>query len=331
MKHTIVLTEPLPAAGMALLAARPDVAVHTLPAPTQSALMQSIALADGVVMVMETPLLDAAAIDRAPRLRVACRMGAGYDNFDVAALTRRGIPLATTGTANADTVAEHALYLMLALAKRGPWLDRAVKHGTWPRGFGALELRDRTCSIIGFGRIGQKIAPRAAAFAMRIVVFDPGVADAHILDAGCVPAHSLSEALAQGDFIVIACGMSASTRGLINATTLEHCKSTAFLINIARGPIVEERAVLAALAAGRLAGAGLDVLETEPPSADNPLLMRDDVVLTPHTAAYIDTAFNRMAVACARNVLAGVDGRLDLAVVVNAEALAGNPSRFARS
>jgi D-3-phosphoglycerate dehydrogenase len=297
---------------MELLQARADVRLRVLPAPTQGELAQALPEADGLVIVMEQPALTADLVALAPRLRVACRCGAGYDNFDLAALTRRRIPLATTGSANADTVAEHALYLMLALAKRGPMLDRAVKAGGWPRSFGGVELLGQTCVIVGYGRIGQAVARRVAAFDMKLIIVDPKLAD----------AMPLETALPQADFVVLACSLTAETRRLINAERLNRMKPSAFLVNIARGPVVDEKALVAALEAGRLAGAGLDVLETEPPGGDNQLLAREDVVLTPHTAAYIDSAFERMAIACAQNALAGLDGRLDPAAAVNPEVLA---------
>lgn len=296
---------------MRLLEARPGLRVLVLPAPTELELERALPEADGVVMVMEQPPLTARLIALAPRLRIACRFGAGYDNVDVAALTRRGIPLATTGEANAATVAEHALYLMLALAKRGPALERAVKGGAWPRGFGGVELRGRTCVVVGFGRIGRAIARRAAAFEMNIVAVDPQVPG----------TQELADALPQADFVVLACALTPGTRGLIGAQALACMKREAFLVNVARGPIVEESALVAALEAGRLAGAGLDVLETEPPRAGHPLLARDDVVLTPHVGAHIDTAYERMAVACAHAALAGLDRRLEHACIINPEVL----------
>lgn len=297
---------------MRLLQARADVRVRVLPAPTEAELARALPEADGVVMVMERPALTAELLALAPGLRVACRCGAGYDNFDVGALTRRGIPLATTGGANADTVAEHALYLMLALAKRGPMLDRAVKGGAWPRGFGGVELRGRTCLIVGYGRIGRAIAHRVSAFEMKILIVDPQLPG----------AERLEDALPRADFVVLACALTPQTVGLIGAAALERMKRSAFLVNVARGRVVDEAALVAALQAGRLAGAGLDVLETEPPGSGHPLLARDDVVLTPHTAAFIDTAYERVAVACAQNALAGLDGALDPASVVNPEVLA---------
>jgi D-3-phosphoglycerate dehydrogenase / 2-oxoglutarate reductase len=314
VKHsttTLILTEALPAPGMDILQARGDVQVRVLPAPTEAELARALPEAEGVVMVMEQPALTARLVALAPRLRVACRFGAGYDNFDVAALTRRRIPLATTGGANADTVAEHALYLMLALAKRGPALERAVKGGAWPRSFGGVELRDRTCAIVGYGRIGRALARRVAAFDMKVVIVDPRVPG----------SERLADALPRADFVVLACALTPETTGLMNTVNLKRMKPSAFLVNVARGPVVDEQALAAALQAGRLAGAGLDVLQTEPPRPDNPLLARDDVVLTPHVAGHIDTAHERMALACAQAALAGLDGRLDPASVVNPEVL----------
>ena len=292
---------------MRVLEARPDVRVLVLPAPTEAELARALPEADGVVMVMEQPALTARLIELAPRLRIACRFGAGYDNFDVPALTRRGIPLATTGNANADTVAEHAFYLMLALARHGPALERAVKSGAWPRGFGSVELRGRTCVIVGYGHIGRAVARRATAFEMKIVAVDPNVPG----------TEKLADALPQADFVVLACALTPETRGLIGAQALARIKPGAFLVNVARGPIVDEAALVAALEAGGLAGAGLDVLETEPPRPGHSLLARDNVVLTPHVGAFIDTAFERVAVACAQAALAGLDGKLERASVVN--------------
>ena len=323
MSATLVLTEALPECGMRKLAERPEVQVRVLPSPTQAELALALPQADGVIMVMERPVLDAGMVAHATRLRVACRMGAGFDNFDVPALTRRGIPIATTGEANALTVAEHALYLMLALAKRGPAYDRAVKGGAWPRGFGPLELAGSTCLVVGYGRIGRKVARLAAAFGMRVSVADPGVPQAAVAADGHVRVDTLPEGLSGADFVVLACALTPATRGLINADMLSHIKRGAFLVNIARGPVVVEAALEAALGEGLLAGAGLDVLETEPPLAGNPLLARENVVLTPHTAGYARAAFDRAALACVDNALAGLDGTLDPAQVVNPAILRG--------
>lgn len=317
MTHTLVLTEVLPAVGMRALSAQPDIEVVVLTEPTPSVLSAVMPRADGVIMVMEQPALTAELIASAGKLRVAGRLGAGYDNFDVAALTSRGIPLVTTADANADTVAEHALYLMLALAKRGPARDREVKSGIWQRRFGAVELRDKACLVVGYGRIGRRIAKLASAFGMSIEVVDPGVDKSEILQSSYAHASSMEDALSRADILVVACAYSEATKGLIGADALARLPASAFVINVARGPVVDERALIAALQDGRLAGAGLDVLETEPPAPDNPLLKRDDVVLTPHSAAFIDTAYDRMALSVVEKAVRGLHGQLTRADVVN--------------
>lgn len=321
MADTLVLTEALPEAGMRMLAARPGLRVVVLPAPTEAALAAAIPEADGVVVAMERPALTAAHVAAAPRLRIACRMGAGYDHLDVAALTARGIPLATTGGTNAPTVAEQALYLMLALAKRGPTLDRAVKSGRWPRAFGGVELLGKTCVVVGYGYIGREVARRAAAFGMRIVVVDPHVAPPPGL--GYEREDDFLRAIGRADFVVLACALVEATRGLVDARSLRAIKPGAFIVNVARGGVVDEVALAEALERGQLAGAGLDVMQSEPPSPANRLLARDDVVLTPHVAAYIAETYARVAEVCARNAIEGLAGRPDPEFVVNPSVLRG--------
>lgn len=321
MSATVVLTEPLPEAGMCRLRAGAGLRLRILESPEERLLAEAVTDADGLIMTMERPALTADIVERARSLRVVSRFGAGYDNCDAAALTRRGIPLATTGAANAVTVAEHALYLMLALAKRGPRLDRAVRQGAWPRGFGAVELSGATCLVVGYGRIGREIARRAAAFDMRILISDPFVKPEEVARDGHA-IMSLARALPQADFVVLAVPLTAATRGLIGASELGCMKRGAFLVNVARGAVVDQGALAAALAEARLAGAGLDVLEVEPPPPGEPLLSREDVVLTPHTGAYVRSAYDRMAVVCAENLLTGLAGRLDPIFVVNRQVLA---------
>jgi D-3-phosphoglycerate dehydrogenase len=321
MTHNLLLTQALPEPGMRLLATRTDVRVSVLAVPTRQALAAALPGADGVIVVMEEPALTAAMIGAASRLRVACRCGAGYDNIDVAALTARGIPLVTTGAANADTVAEHALYLMLALARRGPRLDRAVR----PARGRASSAPSSCATAAACRRLRQHRAARGPArprlpHARPRRRSRPGCG--HRRARRCTVVPTLHQALPDADFVVLACALTPTTRGLIDAAALARMKPSAFLVNVARGPVVDEAALVAALEAGGLAGAGLDVLQTEPPLPDNPLLTRDDVVLTPHTAAYVATAYDRMAVAAAEKTLAGLDRRLGRQDVVNPDALA---------
>jgi D-3-phosphoglycerate dehydrogenase len=311
----LVLSERMPIEGMALLEARRDVQLVILPDREQATLAAALAGADGVVLVGERPILTAELIAHAPRLRIAARMGAGTDNFDIPALTAHGIPLLTTGGANAGTVAEHAIYLLLALAKRGPARDRAVKSGAWPRGFGAVELAGATALLVGYGRIGRAIAQRLRGFDMTILVVDPHLSAA--AQDGVEIAPSLQAALPRADAVLLACALTTETRNLIGPAELQLMKPTAFLVNVARGPVVNEAALMQALKDGQLAGAGLDVLCQEPPERDNPLLGRDDVVLTPHTASHVATTYARMSRVAAQAVLDALDGRLNHELVAN--------------
>ncbi|MGE0717045.1 MAG: NAD(P)-dependent oxidoreductase [Alphaproteobacteria bacterium] len=297
----VLLSEPLPAVGMARLASAP-LEVRVLERPTEAALAAALPDADAVVLVNERPHLTAAMIAAAPRLRLACRNGAGLDNFDADALAARGIPLVGTGDANADAVAEHALYLLLALFKRGPAYDRSVRAGMWQRRPDVRELRGRTAAVVGYGRIGRRIATLVRAFGMRVLAVDPSLS----MNDGQIVACDLATALAAADAVVLALPLTPATRGLIDAPALALMKPDAVLVNVARGGIVDQAALVAALRAGRLAGAGLDVLAVEPPSPDDPLLGRDDVVLSPHVAASCPEAVDRVALACADAVIAGL-------------------------
>lgn len=306
----VLLTEPLPGAGMRRLD-QGAVEARVLARPGAEALAAGIVEADAVVLVNEQPALTPAMIAAAPRLRVACRNGAGFDNFDVPALTARRIPLVTTGSANADAVAEHAIHLLLSLAKRGPAYDRAVKAGIWSRAPGAVELGGKTAAVVGWGRIGQRIGRLADAFGMRVLAVDPAAPAA-------VP---LADALAAADAVLLALPLVPATRHLIDQAALARMKPSAFLVNVARGPVVDQAALATALAEGRLAGAALDVLEQEPPDPADPLLARDDVILSPHVAASCPEAVERVAIACAEAVLAALAGRFDGLTVVNPSVL----------
>ena len=293
MPSILVLTEPLPAPGMRLLAGRSDVAVRVLDAPTAGALRAALPDADGVVMMMEQPALTADLVERAPRLRVACRMGAGYDNFDVPALTRRRIPLATVGAANAATVAEHALYLMLALARRGPSLDRAVHGGAWPRALVGVELAGLTCLVVGYGRIGREIARRAAAFDMSVWgVSRSGTGDTTHAEK-IAPVSQFRELLPHADYIVISAPETPETFHLIGAQELSLLKPSAFLINLARGSLLDQTAFIAALRENKLAGAALDVTDPEPPPPSDPIWKAPNLFITPHTSAISDRLWPR--------------------------------------
>jgi D-3-phosphoglycerate dehydrogenase len=306
---------------MKLLQARRDVTCEVVDGALE-ALTEQIADADGVTL--RTTPLPGDVIARAERLKVVARHGVGYDNIDVAALTRRGIPLAITADANATSVAEHTLYFMLSLAKQGMRYDRATRQRGWAvrNSFEAVDLAGRRVLIMGFGRIGREVARRCAAFGMQVMVYDPYV-QANVIEAAgdyrSVP--DFEAALPETDVLTVHMPLGAESRGLIGSSELAALPAHAFVINAARGGIVDEAALHDALSTGKIAGAGLDVFDQEPPPEGHPLFALDSVVLTPHSAGLSQEAAIRMAVSTAKNVLAGIDGKLDPSMVVNREVL----------
>jgi D-3-phosphoglycerate dehydrogenase / 2-oxoglutarate reductase len=317
----VLIIQPFHEDGMKLFEARPDVTLEIVDGALE-ALPEQIADADGVT-IRTTPL-PGAVIERAERLKVVSRHGVGYDNIDVAALTRRGIPLAIAADANATAVAEHTLYFMLALAKQGLRYDRATRDGRWAvrNSLDAVDLLGRRVLVMGFGRIGREVAKRCAAVGMQVTVYDPYVQANVIETAGdyrSVP--DFEAALPETDILTVHMPLGAESRSLIGAPELAALPSHAFVINAARGGIVDETALHDALTSGKIAGAALDVFEQEPPPDDHPLFALPNVILTPHSAGLSKEAAIRMAISTARNVLAGIDGKLDPSMVVNREVL----------
>jgi D-3-phosphoglycerate dehydrogenase len=256
--------------------------------------------------------------------QVVARIGVGYDAIDVPALSKAKVPLMIAGTANSASVAECAMFMMISLAKRWNDLDKAVKENRWNDRWVYLpqDLLEKQLLIVGFGRIGTRTAKRALAMDMQVSVYDPYVAADAIKAAGCTPVTDLDAALAKADFVTLHCPKTPETVGLINAARLARMKPSAFLVNTARGGIVDEPALHAALTGGKLAGAGLDVFAKEPPEPDNPLLKLPNVLTAPHMAGVTREAMDRMAVAAVKNVLSVFDGAPIAENVVNKDVLA---------
>jgi D-3-phosphoglycerate dehydrogenase / 2-oxoglutarate reductase len=243
-------------------------------------------------------------------LRAVARIGVGYDAVDVEALTRRGIPLMTCNTDNSPTVSEYAFYMMLHLCKGGAHMDSIPRQGRWPQRYDVLptELLGKLLLIIGFGRIGTRVAKRALAMEMAVEVYDPYVPAETVRATGCTPVPDLDAALPRADFVTLHCPKTPETAGLFDAARIARMKPGARLINTARGGLVDEAALYAALAAGKLAGAGIDVFEVEPPPVSNALFALPNVIMAPHVAGVTVEAVSRMSEQTARNILSVLDG-----------------------
>jgi D-3-phosphoglycerate dehydrogenase len=319
--HTVITCWNLHPSGMALLDARPDVVVRHVPTPTPAELQAAIGGATAVVIGLEP--VDEALLARADTLSIVSRFGVGYDLVDVPACTRRGIAVGVTNGANDLAVAEHTLMLLLAVARRTIENDASVRAGTWMQRGGRPmgELAGRTVLVVGFGRIGARVARLCAAFGMRVMVHDPAFPTPRIAADDYIPAPDLAAALPEIDVLTLHCPATETTRRMINAEMLSLMKPAAWLINAARGALVDEAALIEALRAGRLEAAGLDVLVREPPDLANPLLTMPNVVLSPHNAAAPVECFEKMSIRAARNILDRIDGTLDPGFVVNPETL----------
>jgi len=321
-RKKILLPTEMARAGWAVLDGRDDIeAVTFAPDLDTAGFHGELATASGVALWGRP--FPAIAVAAAPHLQVVSRIGVGYDAVDVPALTARGIPLFIAGTANSVSVAEQALFFMFYLARQGFAQDRVVREGRWPDKFQhrMFDLYGKTLVIVGFGRIGTRLAARCLGLEMNILVHDPFVAEDMIRARGCTPAPDLDAALAQADFVSIHCPKKPDTSGLFNAARLARMKPGAFLVNTARGGIIDEPALYEALSTGKLAGAGLDVFDAEPTPADNPLLTLPNIIVAPHMAGVTQEALERMAVACVRNILSAIDGRPEAENVVNKEVL----------
>ncbi|NLE76335.1 MAG: phosphoglycerate dehydrogenase [Chloroflexi bacterium] len=262
----------------------------------------------GLVMGVR-PFVDGETMDCAPGLKVIGRKGVGYDNIDVQAAHQRGIVVVNTPTAPLEPVAEMTLGLMIALARSFAGGDRITRAGRWDdrRTLIGPELRGKTLGIVGFGRIGQRVAELVQPLGMRLLYYDvlPQMSCAERFGAQRVELPTLFR---QADFITVHVPLTEGTHHLIGQDLLALMKPTAYFINIARGPVVDEQALFQALQAKRIAGAALDVLEQEPPAADNPLFTLENVLLTPHMGG-LSKEGNQAMCMVVRDIVAVLEGR----------------------
>jgi len=283
-------------------------------------------MAEADALLIRTQPLTAKEIVAAKNLRVVSRHGVGYDSVDVAALTERNIPLTIVGNVNSLSVAEHTLSMLLALAKRLCYFDNSIRDGEWNRrnSFSAVEVAGRTLFILGFGRIGREVARLAKSFRMKVIAYDPFLPDNAFEESGVARITAINDGLQLADAITIHLPLSGE-KPLIGAEELALMKRHAILINTARGGIVDEEALATALQNDALGGAGLDVLQQEPPALHTALLaQRDKLILSPHSAGLTEEAAMRMSVSAATNIVDYFTGQLDTDLVVNKQVLALN-------
>ena len=324
-KKKIFITESFSQAGRILLSERDDIEMVEFPnmisAGDFQAKLREHAPVHGVALGA-TPFGET-ELEASGDMKVVTRIGVGFDAVDIPALSKRKVPLMVAGTANSPSVAEQALFMMLTLAKRAYEMDSIVKDNKWAARLGALpyDLFGKTVLIVGFGRIGTRTAKRCLAMEMNVLIYDPYKSAADIKAAGCEPIDSLEAGLPSADFVSIHCPKNPETVGMFNAARLKLMKPTAYLVNTARGGIVDEKALHEALVSKKLAGAGLDVFEQEPPPAGHPLLAMPNIITAPHVAGVTREAVDRMSEQTARNILSALDGAPIRANVINQDVL----------
>jgi D-3-phosphoglycerate dehydrogenase len=302
LPHKVLVRETIADAGVELLRSKFDVDVET------GSPLESIIGGYDALIVRSATKVDAPLIEAAGRLKVIGRAGVGVDNVDVDAATRRGIVVANAPESNVVSAAEHTIGLLLALARNIPQAHRALVDGRWERSkWGGVELADKVLGVLGFGRIGRQVARRALGLQMKVVAYDPFVAAERFRELG-VESASFDEVLARSDFLTLHLPLTDETRRSFDAEAIAKTRDGVRIVNAARGDLVDEEALVAALESGRVAGAAIDVFVPEP--YDGPLLRAPNVVVTPHLAASTDEAQDRAGVIVAEQVAAALEGGL---------------------
>ena len=301
----VLVCEPIADAGVAYLSER--FSVDSAVGLSRDELMDRVGDYDALVVRSATKV-TADMIERAGRLKVVGRAGTGVDNVDVGAATRRGIVVVNAAGSNALSAAEHAIALLLAQARNIPQAHASLVDGRWERSrFGGVEVTGKTLGVLGFGRIGQMVAERAKGLGMRVIAFDPFVAESRYRELGVEVAASPEDLYGASDFITLHLASTPETLGFVGREAFAAMRPGARLINAARGDVVDQEALVDALASGRLGGAGIDVFPQEPVT-ESPLFGMEGVVVTPHLGASTEEAQDRAGVVVAEQVAAALTG-----------------------
>ena len=270
-------------------------------------------------ITIRTAKLSDEIINTTKNLKIISRHGVGYDNIGLKSTKKKNITLAITATANAVTVAEHVMFMLLNISKRKNMYDNAVKEGKFndrnklPK---TIELWNKNILIAGFGRIGQALLKRCLGFEMKVLVYDPYISEDIITKFGAIKVNSMEEACKEVDLISLHIPLNDKTENIINYNLLKSMKKNCIIVNAARGGIINETDLDKALKEDLIFGAGLDVFETEPPEVNNPLLKNDKVFLSPHSATFSEECIRRMGKETVQNIIDFFDEKLEKSKIV---------------
>jgi len=302
MRHKVLLNKEIHPQAMDLLKQHFDILIADN--PSEEALLRKCAEVSAII-TRTSSHINKKIIEASPKLRIISKTGVGVDNIDVSAATEKGILVCNVPGVNSVSVAEHAVALILAVAKDLLVMDKAVRKGEWGKRYSlkATELNQKKLGLIGFGSIGRKVAAICQSFQMKILVYDPYLVSSTIDKLSIDLVSNLEDLFKKSDIISIHVPYNENTHHLVNSLPLKMVKRGAILVNTSRGQIIDEKALFEALKNGPLSAAGLDVFEEEPVNISNPLLTLENVIFTPHSAALTKECSARIAVEAAQAVI----------------------------
>ena len=316
-KYKILVVQGLHEQGLQMLKNRTDIEFNVLMSDDENEILEAAKDVNGITV--RTAKISSRIIEAANKLQVVSRHGVGYDSIDLVSLNNKKIPLTIAAHSNMISVAEQAMFFLLALSKNVFYYDDFTRKGDWTNRWDvkAWDLAQKNILVIGFGRIGSNFVKRALAFDMNVYVYDPYVEKEKVKFSGAIPVDNISENLQKMDAVTLHCPKNDETTDLFTKKEFNLMKKSSFIINCARGGILNEEDLYEALKNENISGAGLDVFDVEPTPSSNPLFKLNNVILSPHIAGVTVESTVRMATETVQNVLDVLDDKINQSVVVN--------------
>ena len=316
-KYKILVVQGLHEQGLQMLKNRTDIEFNVLMSDDENEILEAAKDVSGITV--RTAKISSKIIEAANKLQVVSRHGVGYDSIDLVSLNNKKIPLTIAAHSNMISVSEQAMFFLLALSKNVFYYDDFTRKGDWTNRWDvkAWDLAQKNILVIGFGRIGSNFVKRALAFDMNVYVYDPYVEKEKVKISGAIPVDNISENLSKMDAVTLHCPKNNETTDLFTKQEFDLMKKSSFIINCARGGILNEEDLYEALTRKKIAGAGLDVFDVEPTPSSNPLFKLNNVILSPHIAGVTVESTVRMATETVQNVLDVLDDKINQSVVVN--------------
>ena len=316
-KYKVLVVQGLHEQGLQMLKKRTDIEFNVLMSDDENEILEAAKDVNGITV--RTAKISSRIIEAANKLQVVSRHGVGYDSIDLMSLNNKKIPLTIAAHSNMISVSEQAMFFLLALSKNVFYYDDFTRKGDWTNRWDvkAWDLAQKNILVIGFGRIGSNFVKRALAFDMNVYVYDPYVEKEKVKISGAIPVDNISENLQKMDAVTLHCPKNNETTDLFTKQEFDLMKKSSFIINCARGGILNEEDLYEALKDENISGAGLDVFDVEPTPSSNPLFKLNNVILSPHIAGVTIESTVRMATETVQNVLDVLDDKINQSVVVN--------------